>query len=100
MGYYDGYLILSDIDGTLTRHGNDLSEENHKALTRFMAEGGYFTLATGRSPEFLPQFQEPQHRSPHLTELRITSLPKPIPALTIGTAPVPTACTRISRRRF
>ncbi len=56
MGYYDGYLILSDIDGTLTRQGNDLSEENHEALTRFMAEGGYFTIATGRSPEFLPQF--------------------------------------------
>ena len=56
MGYYDGYLILSDIDGTLTRVGNDLSEENHRALTRFMEEGGYFTLATGRAPGFLPNF--------------------------------------------
>ena len=56
MGYYDGYLILSDIDGTLTRAGNDLSEENHRALTRFMKEGGYFTLATGRAPGFLSKF--------------------------------------------
>jgi len=64
MGFYDGYLILSDIDGTLTcdkngtaSYSNDyISPENMDALHRFMDNGGYFTLATGRKPEFLPDF--------------------------------------------
>ena len=56
MGYYDGYLILSDIDGTLTLQGNEISPENLRALRHFMDNGGYFTLATGRTTKFLPDF--------------------------------------------
>ena len=53
---FDGYLILSDIDGTITEGGDHISEENLRALHRFMENGGYFTLGTGRTPKFLPKF--------------------------------------------
>lgn len=56
MGRYDGYLIVSDIDGTLTQGGDRISDENLDALHRFMDGGGYFTLGTGRTPRFLPTF--------------------------------------------
>ena len=56
MGRYDGYLIVSDIDGTLTQGGDVISAENLDALHRFMDGGGYFTLGTGRTPKFLPAF--------------------------------------------
>ncbi len=56
MGYYDGYLILSDIDGTLTIRGGKISEENLSAIQHFQREGGKFALATGRNPDYLDGF--------------------------------------------
>lgn len=54
MGKYDGYLIASDIDGTLTVKGGALPEANLDAIHRFQAEGGRFTICTGRTPRYLP----------------------------------------------
>lgn len=51
MGRFDGYLICSDIDGTLS-WGGVVPEENVAALSYFLAEGGRFTFATGRAPEY------------------------------------------------
>jgi len=56
MGYYDGYLILSDIDGTLTIRGGKISPENLSAIEHFQKEGGKFALATGRNPDYLDGF--------------------------------------------
>lgn len=56
MGYYDGYLILSDIDGTLTIRGGKISPENLSAIEHFQEEGGKFALATGRNPDYLDGF--------------------------------------------
>ncbi len=53
MGKYTGYLIASDIDGTLTVEGA-LPEANLDAIRRFQAEGGRFTICTGRTPGYLP----------------------------------------------
>ena len=58
MGIFDGVLLASDFDNTLIyteealRTGApvpELSEKNRVALERFMAEGGWFTVATGRA---------------------------------------------------
>jgi Cof subfamily protein (haloacid dehalogenase superfamily) len=58
MGIFDGVLLASDFDNTLIyteaalRTGApvpELSEKNRAALERFMAEGGRFTVATGRA---------------------------------------------------
>lgn len=56
MGIYDGYLILSDIDGTLTARNGEVSEENLRAIRHFQSEGGRFALATGRKPDYIEHF--------------------------------------------
>ena len=55
MGKFDGILFLSDMDGTLL-HNAKLSEENRKAIEYFTENGGLFTVATGRAPEFIKKF--------------------------------------------
>ncbi len=55
MGCFDGYLFLTDIDGTLT-YQEQLSKENAEAIHWFQAEGGLFTLATGRPPMYVKRF--------------------------------------------
>lgn len=49
MGKFDGWLIATDLDGTLI--GDDLAipAANIEAIQYFEAEGGCFTIATGRS---------------------------------------------------
>lgn len=49
---YDGILILSDIDGTLV-HNCILSEETENAVREFVRQGGKFTVATGRTPQYI-----------------------------------------------
>ena len=48
MGIFDGYLLVSDMDGTLFDDNKEVSAENKAAIDRFMAGGGKFTVATGR----------------------------------------------------
>ncbi len=49
MGKFDGILICTDLDHTLLKDDKSVSDENKHAIEYFMAEGGYFTFATGRS---------------------------------------------------
>lgn len=53
---YNGYLILTDIDGTLTPRAGEVSAENAEAIEYFKKNGGLFTFATGRMPEYLSRF--------------------------------------------
>lgn len=48
---YSDWLIVSDIDGTLNNKARKLPERNKKAIERFVANGGHFTLASGRNPQ-------------------------------------------------
>lgn len=57
MGKFDGYLICSDLDNTLTYEGK-IPEANIKAIRYFQENGGFFTICSGRNPEFLRQFTE------------------------------------------
>jgi len=43
-----GYMLVTDMDGTLLDSGKQISGENRAAIERFVAQGGLFTLATGR----------------------------------------------------
>ncbi len=64
MGKFSGVLIASDYDNTISytegalRSGQDLppiSPENRDAIEYFMAQGGTFSIATGRAlPAFAP----------------------------------------------
>ena len=58
MGKFDGILICTDLDGTLLRSDNTISEENIKAIEHFKSEGGYFTFITGRMPYFVGDMLE------------------------------------------
>lgn len=51
MGIFDGVLLCSDVDGTLTCEGRMLPE-NAEAIRYFQSEGGLFTLSTGRNCDF------------------------------------------------
>ncbi len=55
MGKFDGVLIATDIDGTLTNSSFELSIENKTAIDYFKAEGGIFTIATGRLCDYLKE---------------------------------------------
>ena len=55
MGRYDGILIASDFDRTLTDPQGLVPQANLYALRSFMDEGGRFAVASGRS---VPMFRE------------------------------------------
>ena len=48
---YESYMIISDLDGTIIPHGSCVSEANKRAIESFLAGGGHFGIATGRTPE-------------------------------------------------
>ncbi len=52
---YDGILICSDFDGTLVDESKVISNETREAIKMFQANGGRFTMATGRSPSFIAE---------------------------------------------
>lgn len=49
MGTFSGVLLAADYDDTLYDHSFSISQENRRAIAGFLAEGGLFTVATGRS---------------------------------------------------
>ena len=53
MGRFSGIILCTDIDGTLTYEAGKISEENKKAIEFFIFDGGLFTIASGRFPEFI-----------------------------------------------
>ena len=58
MGIFEGYLICTDCDGTLTDSKGQLSEENAAAIRHFQEEGGLFTVSTGRFPRHILSFKD------------------------------------------
>ncbi len=66
MAKYDGFMLLTDLDGTFTstppsnpkKDGDDgvyVSEENCKAVCEFILHGGIFTYATGRRSDYIKE---------------------------------------------
>ncbi len=51
MGTMDGVLLVSDFDDTLVDRKKQLPERTKEALKWFVAQGGLFTLASGRGLE-------------------------------------------------
>lgn len=45
---FSGYLLVSDMDATLLTSKHKISDKNREAIEYFIANGGKFTVATGR----------------------------------------------------
>lgn len=48
MGKFDGWLLCTDVDGTLIDDKQHISDKNIEAINYFKNNGGAFTFATGR----------------------------------------------------
>lgn len=46
---FNGYTLISDLDGTLLDNDKKISEKNLEAIDFFKKQGGKFTIATGRA---------------------------------------------------
>ena len=49
MGKFDGVLIATDFDDTYCGPGGVVHPANIEAVKAFTAQGGFFTVATGRA---------------------------------------------------
>lgn len=58
---FDGFTLVSDIDGTLVDRDWNVTQQNIEAIQYFQSEGGKFTLATGRIPWHVKQLQQKLH---------------------------------------
>lgn len=58
MGIYDGIILCSDMDGTMTNSKGVISEKNAEAIRYFQKNGGLFTVATGRPPRHPENFAD------------------------------------------
>ena len=59
VGKFDGVLLVSDYDDTLYDLNLTVSPRNREAIARFTAQGGRFTVATGRAHgTFTPQISK------------------------------------------
>ena len=61
MGIFEGVLICTDLDGTLLRNDKSISRENLDAIEYFKAQGGLFTIVTGRMPFYVKFHKQKQH---------------------------------------
>lgn len=55
---FDGYVIYSDMDGTLLNNKKKVSHENKEAIKLFIENGGRFSMATGRAFEAIEEYLE------------------------------------------
>lgn len=53
-----GYVIFSDLDGTLLNDEKQVSKENREAIKYFIDNGGKFSIATGRAIESVEKYIE------------------------------------------
>lgn len=53
---FEGYILASDMDGTLISSNKDVSKKNREAIKYFVDRGGIFTLATGRMVQAVKGF--------------------------------------------
>jgi Cof subfamily protein (haloacid dehalogenase superfamily) len=55
---YQNIILITDLDGTLADSRHKVSEENKKAIAYFVAQGGHFGVATGRTPKNAVPYME------------------------------------------
>lgn len=58
MGIYEGIYLYTDMDGTMLNDKKTIPEANMRAIEKFIANGGRYGIATGRSAHNLSFFSE------------------------------------------
>ena len=53
---FEGYLLVTDMDGTLLNSEGRISDRNKRAIESFVQRGGLFTIATGRMREAVRRY--------------------------------------------
>lgn len=53
---FDGWLFITDMDGTILNENSEISDENAEAIKYFVKNGGKFTIASGRDHDDLATF--------------------------------------------
>lgn len=51
MNPYQNIILITDVDGTLADSSHKVSQKNKEAIAYFVAQGGHFGVATGRTPQ-------------------------------------------------
>jgi len=46
---YQDFILVTDLDGTLANRDHKVSQKNKAAIADFVAQGGHFSVATGRT---------------------------------------------------
>lgn len=64
MGIFEGILLVSDFDGTFTGLDGKIPERNIEAVKYFIAEGGFFTISTGRTKRGFHNFNKDYINAP------------------------------------
>lgn len=49
MKIYQDFILVADLDGTLANSAHQVSQKNKAAIEHFVAHGGHFAVATGRT---------------------------------------------------
>lgn len=58
MKNYHDFLIITDVDGTLANSAHTVSRKNKLAIEDFVAQGGHFSVATGRTQKNAAPYME------------------------------------------
>lgn len=58
---FEGYILVSDMDGTLIGSDRKVSDKNLEAIKYFTDRGGMFTVATGRMLQSVEEFISELH---------------------------------------
>ena len=67
MGKFDGWLLASDLDGTLLTSDRQISPANRAAIADFVRQGGRFTVATGRARQGAAKYvAQIETNAPHI----------------------------------
>ena len=95
MNKFKGYLILSDIDGTITNSRGEISEENAQAIRYFQSEGGLVTVSSGRYPDFIDKYADRFVPNTYVIGINGTTLFDPVTRKHLVDRPIDAGSTEV-----
>lgn len=91
-------ILLSDMDGTLLNSKKEITDTDRKAIERFTALGGRFTVATGRTIQSFEQFVEALGLREPVIMYNGAAIHDYVSGETLYTHPLPPKCREMAMR--